>query len=96
MHIKLCKMPFNLSTAQDVKQDIGTWLRLMRKSRKLSQEELASELGMSRITLQNAENGKNITIDTLLLLLRHFDELEGIHKFIREKKEALANVRSLY
>jgi transcriptional regulator with XRE-family HTH domain len=89
-------VPFNLSTAQDVKQDIGVWLRLMRKSRKLSQEELASELGMSRITLQNAENGKNITIDTLLLLLRHFDELEGIHKFIREKKEALANVRSLY
>lgn len=89
-------MPFNLSTAQDVKLDIGVWLRLMRKSRKLSQEELASELGMSRITLQNAENGKNITIDTLLLLLRHFDELEGIHKFIREKKEGLANVRSLY
>jgi transcriptional regulator with XRE-family HTH domain len=89
-------MPFNISTAQDVKLDIGTWLRLMRKSRKLSQEELASELGMSRITLQNAENGKNITIDTLLLLLRHFDELEGIHKFIREKKEGLANTRSLY
>ena len=89
-------MPFNLSTAQDVKLDIGVWLRLMRKSRKLSQEELASELGLSRITLQNAENGKNITIDTLLLLLRHFDELEEIHKFIREKKEGLANVRSLY
>ncbi len=89
-------MPFNLSTAQDVKLDIGVWLRLMRKSRKLSQAEFASELGVSRITLQNAENGKNITIDTLLLLLRHFDELEGIHKFIREKKEGLANVRSLY
>jgi transcriptional regulator with XRE-family HTH domain len=89
-------MPFNLSTVQDVKLDIGVWLRLMRKSRKLSQAEFASELGVSRITLQNAENGKNITIDTLLLLFRHFDELEGIHKFIREKKEGLANNRSLY
>jgi HTH-type transcriptional regulator / antitoxin HipB len=38
-------------------RDIGTTLRQARKARKLSQEALASGLGMSRATLSAIENG---------------------------------------
>jgi transcriptional regulator with XRE-family HTH domain len=89
-------MVFSTSNPSDVKLDIGIWLRSMRKSRRLSQEELASALGLSRITLQNAESGKNITLDTLLLLLRHFEELENIHKFVLDRKDSTSSIPSLY
>ncbi len=71
-------------------------LRKMRKSKGLSQDELAEKLSLSRITIQNVEAGKNFNIDTLLLILQHFNQLESFNKFIKEKSEEYDNLDSLY
>jgi transcriptional regulator with XRE-family HTH domain len=69
----------------DVKTDLGKWIRVMRKKQNLSQDQLAELLNMSRITIQNLEAGKNITIDTLLKVFRHFDVLEKFNDFVQEE-----------
>ncbi|WP_339705172.1 helix-turn-helix transcriptional regulator [Algoriphagus aquimarinus] len=71
-------------------------LRKMRKSKGLSQDELAEKLSLSRITIQNVEAGRNFNIDTLLLILQHFNQLESFNKFIKEKSEEYDNLDSLY
>ncbi|MEY4538411.1 MAG: hypothetical protein RLZZ306_168 [Bacteroidota bacterium] len=78
-------MLFETLTIKDVKTDIGKWIRVMRKKQNLSQDQLAELLNMSRITIQNLEAGKNITIDTLLKIFRHFDALEKFNDFVQEE-----------
>ncbi len=78
-------MLFETLTIKDVKTDIGKWIRVMRKKQNLSQDQLADLLNMSRITIQNLEAGKNITIDTLLKVFRHFDALEKFNDFVQEE-----------
>ena len=50
---------------KDVKLEIGQLIKSYRKQQKLSQQDLAAQLELSRITIQNLESGKNFTIDTL-------------------------------
>ena len=49
---------------KDVKTEIGKLVKSLHKKQKLSQQELAEQLDLSRITIQNLESGKNFTIDT--------------------------------
>lgn len=67
-------------TIKDVKEHIGKLVRIMRNRESLSQEELADKLGMSRLTIQNLESGKNPTVDTVLKVLQHFDLLDSLDK----------------
>lgn len=80
---------------KDVKEKIGDWLKGMRKGKNLSQDELAIELNLSRITIQNLESGKNITIDTLLKVLQYFDALDNFHQYISNEAQNNA-YKSLY
>ncbi len=68
-------------TIKDVKEHIGKLVRIMRNRESLSQEELADKLGMSRLTIQNLESGKNPTVDTVLKVLQHFDLLDSLDKY---------------
>lgn len=81
---------------KDTKVEIGKLLKGLRKREKLSQEELAKLLDLSRITIQNLESGKNFTIDTLLKVLQHFDMMHELHQFFLTKKNDIENVKSLY
>ena len=78
-------MLFETLKIKDIKADLGKWVKMMRKKQNLSQEQLAELLNMSRITIQNLESGKNITIDTLLKVFRHFDALEKFNDFVQEE-----------
>jgi transcriptional regulator with XRE-family HTH domain len=78
-------MLFETLKIKDVKTDLGKWVKMMRKKQNLSQDQLAELLNMSRITIQNLEAGKNITIDTLLKAFRHFDALEKFNDFVQEE-----------
>ena len=80
-------MIFSNLRINDIKCDIGAWLRQLRKQRGITQHELGEQLNLSRITIQNIENGKNFTMDTLLLILQHFEELHDFNAFIQRKKE---------
>jgi transcriptional regulator with XRE-family HTH domain len=67
-----------------------------RKQQKLSQQELADQLELSRITIQNLESGKNFTIDTLLKVFNHFDVLVGFNQFLMDKRNETEQLTSLY
>jgi transcriptional regulator with XRE-family HTH domain len=70
---------------KDTKTNIGLWVKTQRKSRNLSQDQLAEALDLSRLTIQNLEAGKNTTLNTLLKVLQYLDELEKLHAFIEQE-----------
>lgn len=81
---------------KDIKLEIGQLVKSFRKRDKISQEELAEKLNLSRITIQNLEAGKNFTIDTLLKVLQHFDLLNSIDEMLKDKRNDNENTESLY
>lgn len=87
---------FNVVTIKNVKTEIGQSVRKARKWNKLSQQELADRLNVSRVTIQNLESGKNFTIDTLLKVLEHFDMLDLLKQEIQKQMKAHEPVKSLY
>ena len=86
----------NFTTIKDVKNSIGAWCKKMRKAEHLTQQELADELALSRLTIAKLENGENPTIETLLKVLQYFDEMKSINQFISDKIESLDNNQSMY
>ena len=96
MQLYTSMFTFSSNNIEDIKNETGMLLRKMRKSKGLSQDELAEKLSLSRITIQNVEAGRNFNIDTLLLILQHFNQLESFNKFIKEKSEEYDNLDSLY
>jgi transcriptional regulator with XRE-family HTH domain len=81
---------------KDVKSEIGLLVKSCRKGEKLSMQELAEKLELSRITIQNLESGKNFTIDTLLKALQYFDKLSAFNDFVKGKRSENEEVESLY
>ncbi len=81
---------------KDVKSEIGLLVKSYRKGEKLSMQELADKLELSRITIQNLESGKNFTIDTLLKALQYFDKLSAFNDFVKGKRSENEDVESLY
>lgn len=81
---------------KDVKSEIGQLIKSYRKGEKLSMQELAEKLELSRITIQNLEAGKNFTIDTLLKVLQYFDTLAEFNDFVKGKRSENEEVESLY
>lgn len=88
-------MLFETLTIKDVKIQIAELTRLLRHNKGLTQEELANSLAVSRLTIRNMEQGKNVTIDTLLKVLQYFDAMDQFHAFITERIND-NNVKSLY
>jgi transcriptional regulator with XRE-family HTH domain len=80
-------MLFRPTTIKDVKNQTAALARSLRKNKGLSQEQLAEALGLSRITIQNLEAGKNTTLETLLKVLQYFDTLDKFNQFIENNIE---------
>lgn len=87
---------FQTLKIKDVKVEIGLYIKALRKRDKITQEELAQQLNVSRLTIQHLEAGKNFTIETLLKALNHFEEMELFFRYLNEKKDVLENSKSLY
>jgi len=73
---------FDNLTVKSVKANVGKLVKTLRNRESLTQEELAAKLSLSRITIQNLEAGKNPTIETLLIVLQYFDQLQGFNRYI--------------
>ncbi len=82
-------------TIKEVKIKIGALCKNKRKEYKLTREQLADELSLSRTTVQNIENGKNATLDNLLKIANHFNLLEVMYSAIVELDTTNDNI-SLY
>jgi len=85
-----------LETPGEVRKKIGELVKLMRKSRKISQQDLAESLNLNRQTIQKVESGKNFNIDTLLLIFQHFELLNTFADFIKEQGADFNEIDSLY
>lgn len=84
-------------TIKDIKVKIGKSCVLHRKLNSLSREQLAEALGVSSTTIQNIENGKNITLDNILKVANHFGLLGSISISIElDKSMNHLNNTSLY
>jgi transcriptional regulator with XRE-family HTH domain len=88
-------MPIEAITIKATKDQIGDWIKGLRKKQNLSQDQLAEQLNLSRLTIQNLEAGKNITLDTLLKVLQHLDVLDRFYEFIASENKN-KNYPSLY
>jgi transcriptional regulator with XRE-family HTH domain len=69
-------------TIKDVKNSLGKLVKIFRERESITQEQLGDKLGLSRLTIQNLEAGRNPTIDTLLKVLQYFDLLTGFEAYI--------------
>ena len=75
----------NSINIKSVKVKTGDMLKLLRKRAGVTQEQLGEQLGLSRITIQNIESGKNATMDTLLKVLQHWDMLGGVYGLVEKE-----------
>ncbi len=74
--------------------DLGKRIKTLRKERALSQEKLAKEVGISRVTLSKLENGylANVsiaTLDNVVSILGYELELVVKNPFVSVEKEDL-------
>ncbi|WP_312323850.1 helix-turn-helix transcriptional regulator [Soonwooa sp.] len=83
-------------TIKDVKSNVGAWCRSMRKAERLTKQDLAEELGLSRFTIAKLENGENPTLETVLKVLQYFDKLKSFNQFVLDENEGLTNSKSMY
>lgn len=61
----------------------------------MSQEELAQQLNLSRLTIHHLEAGRNATLETLLKVLKHFDAMDDLYKFVIDQSREI-DINSLY
>lgn len=84
------------TTIKDVKDNLGLWCKALRKSEKLTQQQLAEELALSPLTISKLENGENPTIETLMKVLQYFNEMDAFNQFLKKKIELLDTNESMY
>jgi transcriptional regulator with XRE-family HTH domain len=88
-------MVFEIHTIKEVKDKIGSICRHQRKANQLSRKELANALDISATTIQNLENGKNATLDTILKVADHFGLISDIYKSLNDFSK-VEDIPSLY
>jgi len=78
------KITSNL-TDQAILEEIGRRLGKQRLSISKSQNELASESGLARRTIQYAEAGKPVQSESLVKILRSLDLLEALDALLPDQ-----------
>ncbi len=87
---------FETVEIKEVKNELGSMVKAMRKQRGMSQIQLAKSLDVSRTTIQNLELGKNFTVDVILKVLKEMDLLEQLNNKVKQVKRHIVNAKSLY
>lgn len=63
---------------------IGERLKQLRLEANLSREQLAAETGVAADTVRNAESGRNVSLETLIRLLRGLNELARLQGLLAD------------
>lgn len=69
---------------EQVRGILGERLRALRKSRGLTQTELAEQAGLSRPTVSTLERGNDVSLDSFLSVLRALDLLDALDVTVPE------------
>ena len=71
-------------TSIQLLQHLGDKMKNIRINENITQKELADRTGVSEMTIVNMEHGKNISLETFLIILRALDKLDLIYKLCIE------------
>jgi len=63
---------------QQILEEIGRRLRRERLNANLTQQALANQVGVALKTVSNAEDGRNVSLETLIRLLRGLGRLDTL------------------
>ena len=63
---------------------IGERMKEIRLRKNITQEEIAWRAGISKLSVVNAEAGKNISLATLIAILRQLGMIENLEQLIPE------------
>jgi len=66
-------------TNQQILVEFGKSLQRKRLNLNMQQSELAERCGISLSTINGLENGRNVTLDTLLAVLRELQEFDSLY-----------------
>jgi len=66
------------------RQTIGERMKEIRLRKNMMQEEIAWRAGISKLSVVNAEAGKNISLATLIAILRQLGLIENLEQLIPE------------
>lgn len=69
-------------TDQALLAELGTRVRAARLERNLSQQQLAEEAGVGRMTVQRLEEGGSASLKSLIRILRALGELDGLRRLL--------------
>ena len=64
--------------------EIGHRLRRQRLNSNLTRDGLAERVGLSQDTIRNAENGRNVSMESLLGLLRGLKRLDQLNELLAD------------
>lgn len=76
-------LSYTSATDREILASIGARLKRLRAIRGMSQAHAAERAGLSRDTLYRAEQGDNLTLQTLIRLLRAYGRLGALESFIQ-------------
>jgi len=77
-------MKWNSLSNSAIIEEIGKRLKEYRFQRKLTQQEVADQAGISLFSIYQIENGKAITLNVFLSILRVLQLLDNLELFIPE------------
>ncbi len=64
----------------EILNELGQRFKVIRMSKKLTQQILADETGLNRSTIQDLENGKAVNISSLISVMRRLNLLDMFDK----------------
>jgi DNA-binding XRE family transcriptional regulator len=75
--------PIHALTDNELLGTVGEQLRKLREARGFTQTEAAEKADISRPTLMRAEKGENISMRTLIHLLRIYGRIEALENLLQ-------------
>ena len=81
----LIVMSLKESNDTAIQTALGEHLRSVRLDLNLTRDNLAAEVGLSVDTVRNAEQGRNISLDTLIRLLRGLGRLDELDLLLESR-----------
>lgn len=78
---------YSLLSDEDIMKNLASRFDALRLSKEIKDEELVEKSGVSSVTISKFRSGKNITLKTLIGLLRALGELDRLETVLPEGKE---------
>jgi transcriptional regulator with XRE-family HTH domain len=76
------KTDYTIAGVPEIEADLGRRLEAIRLARNINQTALAEEAGVSRRTITRLENGKGVSLDTLIRVMRALGVSDRLEKLL--------------